>query len=271
MEPAYSSNTCTPAFSWRAHHRDQRSLMTTGPAEHAPPPGDHTTTARPRLADLPAGVTPAGAVTARPGTDRGYPAPPPLAHLLPGGTFRRGSSLEILGSGSLMLAVIAAATTEGQWTAAVGMPDLGALAAAEHGIDLKRLALVPHPGAHWPTIVAALIDGFDIVAARPPSPLTAPEHRRLAARIRQRGALLITTQPWDNADVTLRVTAQRWHGLGQGHGRLKHRSITLTVEGRGALNRARETTLWLPSPNGEPIAAYDNAGEEGTPAIRTVA
>jgi hypothetical protein len=32
-----------------------------------------------------------------------------------------------------------------------------------------------------------------------------------------------------------------------------------------------DLTDWLPSPNGEPIAAYDNAGEEGTPAIRTVA
>lgn len=250
--------------------------MTTGPAEAAPPPGDPATTVnRPRLTDLP-GVTAAGAVAARPGADRGYPAPPALADLLPGGVFRRGSSVEILGSGSLMLAVIAAATTDGAWTAAVGMPDLGALAAAEHGVDLKRLALVPHPGAHWPTIVAALIDGIDVVAVRPPSPLTAPEHRRLAARVRQRGALLIATEPWDNADVTLRATNQRWYGLGQGRGRLKYRSVTVTVEGRGALTRAREITLWLPSPNGEPIAAYDGATEDtatedGTPAIRTVA
>ncbi|GLH96296.1 hypothetical protein [Phytohabitans aurantiacus] len=249
--------------------------MTTGPAEHVPPPGDPTTTARPRLTDLPTGVTPAGAVTARPGADRGYPAPPPLAELLPGGVFRRGSSVEILNSGSLMLAVIAAAIADTRsWTAAVGMPDLGCLAAAEHGIDLKRFALVPHPGAHWPTVVAALVDGFDVVAVRPPSPLTGPEHRRLAARVRQRGALLIATQPWDNPDVTLRVTNQRWYGLGQGTGRLKYRTATVTIEGRGALNRAREITLWMPSPNGDPIATYDGTGEQispASPAIRTIA
>lgn len=151
-----------------------------------------------------------------------------------------------------MLAVIAAATQQSAaWTAAIAMPDLGCLAAAEHGIDLKRLGLIPQPGAHWPTVTAALIDGFDVVAIRPPSPLTAPEHRRLAARIRQRGALLVATTPWDNPDVTLRVTHQQWHGLGQGTGRLKYRNVTLTIDGRSALTRSRQIELWLPAPTGE--------------------
>jgi len=49
------------------------------------------------------------------------------------------------------------------------MPDLGLLAAYELGVDLERLALVPEPGPDWPQVVAALLDGIDVVVVAPPA------------------------------------------------------------------------------------------------------
>ncbi|NBH10575.1 hypothetical protein GTY80_45970, partial [Amycolatopsis sp. SID8362] len=67
------------------------------------------------------------------------------------------------GSTSLLLALLAPATAAGSWAAVVGLPSLGLAAAAEHGADLSRLALVPRPGAEFPAVVAALLDGVDVV------------------------------------------------------------------------------------------------------------
>ncbi|MGH8875724.1 MAG: hypothetical protein ACRD0P_00005, partial [Stackebrandtia sp.] len=50
---------------------------------------------------------------------------------------------------------------------------------------------------------------------------------------------------------TLSPEASRWHGLGQGHGRLRYRELDITVTGRRAATRPRHTTLTLGQP-GEP-------------------
>jgi hypothetical protein len=197
-----------------------------------------------------------------------------LREVLPGGVFRRGSTVEVLGSTSLLFAVIAAASGGKGWSAAVGMNDLGFVAGADFGIALERFAVVPEPGPRWLGVVAALVDGVDIVAVRPPSPVALADRQQLAARVRQRGTLLLATEPWDGADVTLRVSGHRWYGLGQGRGRLKSRTVDVSVYGRGALARTRERTLWLPGPDGEPIAAYEPVPEikaEDKPARRVVA
>src|ERR1700753_3404528 len=71
-----------------------------------------------------------------------------LGTLLEGGV-RRGSTLVVgspTGGVSLALALVAAASGEGAWAAAVGLPSLGLRAAAELGVGLERLALVPAPG-----------------------------------------------------------------------------------------------------------------------------
>ncbi|MEJ3750613.1 hypothetical protein WEI85_46070 [Actinomycetes bacterium KLBMP 9797] len=182
-----------------------------------------------------------------------------MREVLPGGVFGRGSTVEVLGPGStfLLFAVIAAASGGKAWSAVVGMNDLGMVAAADVGIALERFAVVPEPGPQWLRVVAALADGVDILAVRPPSPVAPADRQRLAARVRQRGTLLLATAPWDGADVTLRVSGQSWYGLGQGCGRVKARTVDLTVHGRGALARTRDLTLWLPAPTGEPIAAYE--------------
>jgi hypothetical protein len=149
------------------------------------------------------------------------------------------------GSTSLLLALLSAASRSGSWCAVVGMPALGALAAAESGIVLDRLALVPNPGPEWPTVVAALIDGVDVVVAAVPGPVAAAVAGRLAARARQRGSVLMPYGRWDGADVTLQVTHGGWEGLGAGRGRLRRHEITVVARGRGAAARPKEITMWM--------------------------
>jgi len=122
------------------------------------------------------------------------PIHPALSPLLPDG-IRRGSTVSVSGSVSLLLALISTASAEGAWCALVGLPTISAEAAAEYGLDLQRLAIVPQPGASWTTAVGALLDAVDIVALRPPTRAVPGDVRRLAARARNRDAVLMPYQP----------------------------------------------------------------------------
>jgi hypothetical protein len=196
--------------------------------------------------------------TDEPGVHRMLPVLPELGGLLPGRGLRRGSTVAVAsgrtaegrpavgGSTSLLLALLSAASRSGSWCAVVGVPALGALAAAESGIALDRLALVPNPGPEWPTVVAALIDGVDVVVTAVPGPVAASVAARLVARARQRGSVLMPYGRWDGADVTLQVTHATWEGLGAGRGRLRRREVTVLARGRGAAARPKEITLWMP-------------------------
>jgi hypothetical protein len=62
------------------------------------------------------------------------------------------------------------------------------------GVALERLALVPGPGPDWPEVVAALLDGIDVVVAAPPVGVSPMLARRLAARARQRGTVLVAAR-----------------------------------------------------------------------------
>ena len=86
-----------------------------------------------------------------------------LAALLPEGGLPRGSTVTVDGSTALLLNLLATATAKGTWAAVVEIPDLGLLAASEIGVALNRLALIPAPGAELATVVAALLDGIDLV------------------------------------------------------------------------------------------------------------
>jgi hypothetical protein len=192
--------------------------------------------------------------TDAPGVHRMLPVVPELSGLLPGRGLRRGSTVAVAagqaapagGSTSLLLALLAEASRTGSWCAVVGLPSLGALAAQESGIDLERLALVPDPGPDWPTVIAALIDGVDVVVAAIPGQVAPTVADRLVARARQRGSVLMPFGQWPGADVTLQVTASRWEGLARGRGRLRRREVTILARGRGAAARPKEITLWMP-------------------------
>jgi len=182
---------------------------------------------------------------AGPGTpladERLLPVLPALQPLLGGRGLRRGATVTVSRSAALALALVAGASAAGSWVAAVGLPDLGIVAAAETGIALERLALVPTPGVRaWPAVVAAFLDAVDVVLVRAPARLPAAQARRLAARARERGAVLVPLGPWpEPADLRLAVTSSAWSGLGQGHGRLQARQVEVLVTGRGAASAPR--------------------------------
>ena len=179
------------------------------------------------------------------------PVLPALRGLLPGGALRRGSTVTVVGSTSLALALVAASSASGSWCAAVGLSSLGLVATAELGVSLERLALVPAPGQSWPTVVAALIDGVDVVLVRPPGRVRPSHVRRLAARARERGTVLVPLCPgWGGADVRLSVVGAEWQGPGHGHGHLRARRLEVRAEGRGAAARPRQVHLWLPQAGG---------------------
>jgi hypothetical protein len=148
----------------------------------------------------------------------------------------------------LLFALMAAATAEGCWAAVVGLPGCGALAAAELGVAVHRLALVPRPGRDQGEVektVAALLDGFDLVALA--TPVTPATSRKLSARARHRKAVLLPfTVPWPGSDVELTATSGQWTGLSTGHGLLTTHTVTVQATGRGAAARPRRTTVVLP-------------------------
>lgn len=161
---------------------------------------------------------------------------PALSSVLPEGGLRRGSTIEVGGaSGStcLALSLLSAATATGSWCAVVGVESFGALAAAEMGVDLDRLALVPSPGPLWATAAAALLDALDVVVVRPTTRARASEARKLSARARHRGAVLVVLSssvtratPWPGrTEMSLEVVAGEWQGLGEGDGYLSRRRL----------------------------------------------
>lgn len=150
------------------------------------------------------------------------------------------------------------------------MPWLGAVAAAELGIALDRLALVPYAGREWAATVAALLDGVDVVAVAVPPRMRQGDARRLAARARERGAVLLAVgDGWPVVDVRVRAGPSRWVGLGNGHGHLASRYVPIVVEGRGAAARPRHGRLWLPALDDDvriaPARAPDPAARNPAP------
>lgn len=201
--------------------------------------------------------TPDAAPGLRPGPDPGSAGSlavlPELARLLPGGGLRRGTTVAVCGATSLALALLAAPTREGSWAALTGLPELGLAAAAELGVDLARIALVPHPGAELAAVLSALVDGFDLVVLGPALAGGAQPQlaRRLAGRVRNRGTVVLTVGPWPGADLELRVSGRHWHGITRdGYGHLKAREVVATSRGRGAAARPRSVELQLPGPGG---------------------
>jgi hypothetical protein len=201
--------------------------------------------------------------------ERLLPVLPALAGLLPEGGLRRGSTVLVgqgdLGQGatSVALALMSAASAAGSWCGVVGLADLGLVAAAEAGLDLSRVTLVPHVAtAQWATVVSVLIDSVDVVLASPPSHLRLGDARRLTTRARERQAVLIAMGSWpEGADLRLRVEGSRWHGPGAGEGRLVRRRVEVTTNGRGAAARPRRQVLWLPAEDG--AIAKDSAAFAG--------
>jgi hypothetical protein len=223
-------------------------------------------------------------------TERALPVAPALAPLLPGGHLVRGTTVGVAGLGatSLALGLVAAASAAGSWTVAVGLDDLGLVAAAEAGVDLARLVLVAAPPPErWGTVVATLVETIELVLVRPTARVRDADERRLAAHLRTRGGVLVRLPgpgSWPGSpDVTLRATAPDWRGAVpptrlDGAGRLRARRVVVEATGRGRAARPRRAELWLPGATGaaapvterRPAASLDRPADLPA-AVETVA
>ncbi len=164
--------------------------------------------------------------------ERTLPTAGPLRPLLPAGGLRKGAAYAVHGSATLGLALLAEASAAGEWCGIVGAPDLHPEAAARLGVALDRCALVPRPGTRALGIASTLAETLSLVLVYD---ISAPTHRdaaRLAAKLRDSGAALIVLGDWPRAESELRVTASRWSGLGEGHGVLRGRELTVRSQDR---------------------------------------
>ncbi|WP_382305612.1 hypothetical protein [Herbiconiux sp. UC225_62] len=171
---------------------------------------------------------------------------PALESLLPGGSLRSGAAYSVERSTALVMALMAGPSADGVWCGVVGLPDFGVEAASRFGIDLERLALVPHPGEEWLTVTAAMADVVGVVVTRAPGRVTDSAMARLQARIRQRGVTLIVLGDWPQSEASLRIAESSWSGIGQGHGHLAARQVLVSATARVGSGRPRRARLWLP-------------------------
>jgi hypothetical protein len=166
------------------------------------------------------------------------------------------------------LALVATALGSDGWAAAVGLEELGLVAAGELGVPLSRLLLVQSPGsAHRATAVASLIEAVDLIllGGGPGLAFTAREARRLSARAREQDAVLVHFDGGRNwpqgLDATLTVepifagrasgTGGAWSGIdGSGHGYLRSRPVTVSATGRRSMAQSRQVEVVLPGADG---------------------
>lgn len=183
---------------------------------------------------------------------------PTLGALLPHAGLQRGTTTGIRGSSgatSLALALVAGALRTGSWGAVVGLEGLGVEAAADLGVPLERLALIPSPGDAWAEVTGTLLGAMDVVVLRPPVGCRGGVARRLAARCRERRSLLVVVgseerQRWpEPLDIHLEVRAISWHGTERGAGTLTQRLVEVRAGGRRG-GAGRTSTVWLPGPDG---------------------
>jgi hypothetical protein len=210
-----------------------------------------------------------------PGEDaRVLPVHPSLAALLPDGGLRAGTTVAVRGSTSLLLTLLAEASRDGAWTVLVGYPAAGMAAAADAGCDLARTLVVPLPagsGVDAAAVLAALIDGMDVVVVGPEVVLLDQDRRRLTTRARDRETVLLAALPtpalsagfsplqrpsagrkastqqegW-GAHVVLEATGGGWGGVDQGTGWLRRRTLRVRRTGRGSAVRPLHLDVELP-------------------------
>ena len=160
--------------------------------------------------------------------ERVLTVPGPLGARLPGGGVRRGAVVSVDGD-------------PGAGAAGIAFE----LAAGEAGIELDRFAVVRRVSpARWAAVVAALLEGISVVLAEVPAYARTGDARRLLARARERGAVLVAMGPWPaEAALRLRATGADWRGLGSGEGELADGDRRVHVDGRGVAPRERFAAL----------------------------
>ncbi len=171
--------------------------------------------------------------------ERVLSVPEPLRPVFPLGGLSRGSRLSLRGTGAASIAMHAVAS------------------ASREGWSLERSVFVVEPPAsQWGTVMAALVDAVDVVIVDPAHQVTASDARRLAARSRERGAVVVDVALDDGrrryrwpteSDLVLTVEPVDWDGLEVGHGLLGDRLVRVTSEGRRGAARPRSDNRHPPA------------------------
>ncbi len=194
--------------------------------------------------------------------------PEPLLPLFPFGGLQKGQSVGFRGPGSWSVAMAMAGglLDNDGWMAIVGVEELGLLSAAEVGVRLDRVLLIETPpSTQLATVVASLVEVMGVIAISPHRQVSNRDARRLAARSREQGATLFLLDGgryWPQAlDLTITTKPERWEGIGQGHGHLQWRQLSVEAVGRRSSARQRQVSILLPGPDGG-LASVDP-----TPAI----
>jgi hypothetical protein len=205
--------------------------------------------------------------------DRTIELLPAFAELVPDGV-QRGATIGCVGPAavSLAMAVAAGPVGRGAWVGVAGVPTFGMRAAAELGVAAERLVLVTEaPGGfaegQWADVIAAMIDGFDVVVlGAGVRRVRAAVARRLQSRVQQRGALLVTVGVLDGFGCDLQFAADQpvWEGLGDGHGVATSRRVEVELRGR-RMPRPRHSTMFLPDPAGHLAPTADVVAPIATP------
>ena len=115
-----------------------------------------------------------------------------------------GGVVSLVGSRALLLALAARLQGARGWCAVIGGEDLGWCAAAEAGLALDRVLVVPAAALPPETVLAvvsALIDGVDVLVLTGPAAMgISLGHRRtILARARHRGATVLVNTLWEGA------------------------------------------------------------------------
>jgi hypothetical protein len=138
--------------------------------------------------------------------DRVLPVAGDIGAVLPWAGLKRGSIVAV-DSALVLFRLLAEATREGTWVAFVGAPELGLGAAVEQGVELSRVAVVQTPPADQVgAVVAALIDAVGLVVVGSSVAIRSADVRRLHARARERGGVLLVYQ---QKEVSARITRER--------------------------------------------------------------
>ncbi|MFC9916479.1 hypothetical protein [Streptomyces sp. NPDC127197] len=190
----------------------------------------------------------------------------PLGALLPGGRVRAGTAVSVGGDVPLLLALAAEASRGTAGWAAVGLPELGALAAGAAGLDLASGMRIDDPGRGWAQVLATVLEAVPVVLVGAVGAVPDRVARRLAAVLRRSGSVLLSVDRWQGAEVRLQVVAASWDGVGQGYGLLRGRRVTVAATGRGAAASPRYAEMWLPGPGGV-IAPVQRRGSIPSPAL----
>lgn len=231
---------------------------------------------RARVRQLAAGLAPVSLAS-----QQRLPVVPALAQMLPAGGPSRGSTVSVGGRcGALSLAALLAveASKAGSWVVAVGMAEFNWEAALALGVVAERSVVVRLTERSRVTeVMAALVDAADVVLVGPEVVLAASAVRRLRARARERGSVLIRVQPqharrvaqgavarevgrrgltaasddrWEGVELSLHARTLQWSGLGQGWGHLSGRLVEVVVGGRRQSSGGGRSLLWLPDVQG---------------------